>query len=214
MRHVLNRIFLAVSFAVLASFAVPARAQESVDAPSPAPAENVGSPEIPEEEAAPAVPKTGEDDPPAEEAPPESAPAAAADGVGETEFGPDGGLVNLQSGMSLEDMVKTVSEITSEVYLLGEDIKDKKVVIITPQGGFTRENAFRLFEILLDMNGYSVIGINGVNKIVKKKGIKTETLPLRLEDDPGETSHRYVMRLIKLRSVEAKGLSKVRTITR
>lgn len=209
MRHVLNRIFLTASFAVLASFAVPAHAQESVDAPLPA--ENAAVPELPEDESAPAaVPETGEDaPPPAGEALPESAPATAEEGGGEPEFGPEGGIVNLQSGMSLEDMVKTVSEITSEVYLLGEEIKDKKVVIITPQGGFTRENAFRLFEILLDMNGYSVIGINGVNKIVKKKGIKTETLPLRLEDDPGESSRRYVMRLIKLRSVEAKGLSKV-----
>ena len=207
MRHFLNRIFLTVSFAVIASFAVDARAQENVDAPPPA--ENTAIPKLPEDEPAPAVPGTGEDaPPPAGEAPPESSPPAA-DGGGELEFGPDGGVVNLQSGMSLEDMVKTISEITSEVYLLGEEIKDKKVVIITPQGGFTRENAFRLFEILLDMNGYSVIGINGVNKIVKKKGIKTETLPLRLEDDPGESSQRYVMRLIKLRSVEAKGLSKV-----
>lgn len=207
MRHVLNRIFLTASFAVLASFAVPAHAQESVDAPLPA--ENAAVPKLPDAVSAPAVPETGEDaPPPAGEALPESSPATAEDG-GEPGFGPDGGVVNLQSGMSLEDMVKTISEITSEVYLLGEEIKDKKVVIITPQGGFTRENAFRLFEILLDMNGYSVIGINGVNKIVKKKGIKTEILPLRLEDDPGESSQRYVMRLIKLRSVEAKGLSKV-----
>ncbi len=208
MRHFLNRIFLTVSFAVLASFAVDARARENVDAPPPA--ENAAVAELPEDGSAPAVPGTGEDAPPPEgEALPESSPPAAEEDGGEPEFGPDGGVVNLQSGMSLEDMVKTISEITSEVYLLGEEIKDKKVVIITPQGGFTRENAFRLFEILLDMNGYSVIGINGVNKIVKKKGIKTETLPLRLEDDPGESSHRYVMRLIKLRSVEAKGLSKV-----
>lgn len=208
MRHFLNGIFLAVSFAVLAAAAVPAHAQRGVDAPLPAPAEDAGSPEIPEAGSAPAVPETGQASPPEGETPPESSPPAAEDG-GEPGFGPDGGVVNLQSGMSLEDMVKTISEITSEVYLLGEEIKDKKVVIITPQGGFTRENAFRLFEILLDMNGYSVIGINGVNKIVKKKGIKTETLPLRLEDDPGESSQRYVMRLIKLRSVEAKGLSKV-----
>ena len=207
MRHFLNRIFLTALFAVLAATAVPAHAQENVDAPLPA--ENTVIPKLPEDESAPAVPETGEDAPaPAGEAPPESSPPAAQEG-GEPEFDPDGGVVNLQSGMSLEDMVKTISEITSEVYLLGEEIKDKKVVIITPQGGFTRENAFRLFEILLDMNGYSVIGINGVNKIVKKKGIKTEILPLRLEDDPGESSQRYVMRLINLRSVEAKGLSKV-----
>lgn len=119
------------------------------------------------------------------------------------------GEVNLQSGMSLEDMVKTISEITSEVYLLGDKIKDKKVVIITPRGGFSTEDAFSLFEILLDMNGYSVVKIGGVNKIVEKKRIKTESLPIKLGIDPGELSHKYVMRLIKLRSVQAKDLTKV-----
>ena len=59
------------------------------------------------------------------------------------------------------------------------------------------------------MNGYSVVGIAGVNKIVKKKGIKSESLPLKLGLDPGAASHKYVMRLVKLRSVRAKELSKV-----
>lgn len=201
MRHFLNSVFLSVAVAFLVSFVPDVRAQET-SAPAPdAPAEKPGGSGFPEALSDPVAPEASAAEMTAlpESSPGERAPAAAV----------DGGIVNLQSGMSLEDMVKTISEITSEVYLLGEEIKDKKVVIITPQEGFTRENAFRLFEILLDMNGYSVIGINGVNKIVRKKGVKTETLPLRLDEDPGESSHKYVMRLIKLRSVEAKRLAKV-----
>ena len=121
----------------------------------------------------------------------------------------DEGMVNLRSNMTLNEMVKTISEITSEVYLLSDKIRDKNVTIITPEGGFERENAFRIFEILLDMNGYSVISAEGVNKIVPKKGIKSESIPLRLDFDPAESSQKYVMKLIKLKSVKAKGISNV-----
>ena len=211
MRHFLDKIFLQVSLAVFVALVPPASAQEASDPTPPVMARDAGSLELPETTSAPPAPATEEKAPPsgADGLPEPSSPAPEAEAVGEPDIGEDDGMVNLQSGMSLEDMVKTISEITSEVYLLGEEIKDKKVVIITPQGGFTRENAFRLFEILLDMNGYSVIGINGVNKIVRKKGIRSQTLPLRLDPDPGESSHKYVMRLIKLRSVEAVGISKV-----
>lgn len=121
----------------------------------------------------------------------------------------DEGMVNLRANMTLNEMVKTISEITSEVYLLSDKIRDKNVTIITPEGGFERENAFRIFEILLDMNGYSVISAEGVNKIVPKKGIKSESIPLRLDFDPAESSQKYVMKLIKLKSVKAKGVSNV-----
>ena len=143
-------------------------------------------------------------------------PEEIAVGSGDEAVGEDGeeiledqGMVNLRANMTLKEMVKTISEITSEVYLLSDKIRDKNVTIITPQGGFEKENAFRIFEILLDMNGYSVVSANGVNKIVPKKGIKSENIPLRLDLEPTESSQKYVMKLIKLKSVKAKGISNV-----
>jgi len=143
---------------------------------------------------------------------PEETVAVSGDGtLGEEgeEIPEDGGMVNLRSNMTLNEMVKTISEITSEVYLLSDKIRDKNITIITPEGGFERENAFRIFEILLDMNGYSVISAEGVNKVVPKKGIKSESIPLILDFDPAESSQKYVMKLIKLKSVKAKGISNV-----
>ena len=162
-----------------------------------------------------AVAEVGETPEPEGEKPEKMSPAIAEgseddilDEEGE-QIPEDEGMVNLRANMTLNEMVKTISEITSEVYLLSDKIRDKNVTIITPQGGFERENAFRIFEILLDMNGYSVISTEGVNKIVPKKGIKSESIPLRRDFDPGESSRKYVMKLIKLKSVKAKGVSNV-----
>ncbi len=137
----------------------------------------------------------------------EIAEVPADETLEEEEIPEDQGMVNLRANMTLKEMVKTISEITSEVYLLSDQIRDKNVTIITPQGGFEKENAFRIFEILLDMNGYSVVSADGVNKVVPKKGIKSESIPLRQDFDPGESSQKYVMKLIKLKSVKAKGVS-------
>ncbi|MGH7884245.1 MAG: hypothetical protein ACRENO_00965, partial [Thermodesulfobacteriota bacterium] len=84
-------------------------------------------------------------------------------------------IVNLQSEMELKDLIQTMSEITSDTYILDEGVKGQKVTIITPTGGFKKQNALRLFETLLDINGFSIVKNNGVNKIVQKKDIKSET---------------------------------------
>ena len=174
----------------------------------------------PQKTSEPEAQKPEETLPPVAEAPSEEAAGAVGEEVAEApadetleeegeEISEDQGMVNLRANMTLKEMVKTISEITSEVYLLSDKIRDKNVTIITPQGGFEKENAFRIFEILLDMNGYSVVSADGVNKVVPKKGIKSESIPLRQDFDPGESSQKYVMKLIKLKSVKAKGVSNV-----
>jgi len=164
--------------------------------------------DLAEEEVAAEVERAPE---PEMEKPEETVAVSGNEALGEEveEISEDEGMVNLRSNMTLNEMVKTISEITSEVYLLSDKIRDKNVTIITPEGGFEKENAFRIFEILLDMNGYSVISAEGVNKVVPKKGIKSESIPLRLDFDPAESSQKYVMKLIKLKSVKAKGISNV-----
>ncbi len=119
------------------------------------------------------------------------------------------GMINIRPNMSLKDLVKTMSEITSEVYLLSDDIKDENMEIITPEGGFNSDDAQRIFDILLDMNEYSVVKLNGVNKIVPRKQVKRQSIPLRLDKDPSRSSHKYVMKLIKLKSVEVEDVRKV-----
>ena len=177
--------------------------------PQKVPEPEVEKPEAPEpEEVSPAVAEVPSEKA-AEAESEEIAEVLDDETVGEEEIAEDEGMVNLRSNMTLKEMVKTISEITSEVYLLSDQIRDKNVTIITPQGGFERENAFRIFEILLDMNGYSVVSANEVNKIVPKKGIKSESIPLRSDFDLGESSQKYVMKLIKLKSVKARGVSKI-----
>ena len=116
-------------------------------------------------------------------------------------------IVNLQSEMDLKDLIQTMSEISSEAFILDDSVKGKKVTIIAPQGGFKRQNAIRLFETILDLNGFSIVSKQGVNKIVQKKDIKTESIPTDVGTKLGVSSDRYITKIINLKNVKAEELS-------
>jgi len=117
-------------------------------------------------------------------------------------------IVNLQSEMELKDLIQTMSEISSEAFILDDSVKGKKVTIIAPQGGFKRKNAIRLFETILDLNGFSIVSKQGVNKIVQKKDIKTQSIPTDFSTTLGISSDRYITKIISLKNVKADELSK------
>ena len=116
-------------------------------------------------------------------------------------------IVNLQSEMELKDLIQTMSEISSEAFILDDTVKGKKVTIIAPQGGFKRQNAIRLFETILDLNGFSIVSKQGVNKIVQKKDIKTQSIPTDVSTIQGISSDRYITKIINLKNVKAEELS-------
>ena len=116
-------------------------------------------------------------------------------------------IVNLQSEMELKDLIQTMSEISGEAFILDDSVKGKKVTIIAPQGGFKKKNALRLFETILDLNGFSVVNKDGVNKIVQKKDIKSESIPTHIGIQMGESSDRFITKLINLKNVKADELS-------
>jgi general secretion pathway protein D len=114
----------------------------------------------------------------------------------------DGEIVNLQAEMDIQDLIQTISEITSENFILDESVKGKKVTIIAP-GGFKRENAMRLFETILSLNGFSIVKKDDINIIVPKRDIKIKSIPTEVGNEYGEPSDRFITRLIQLDNIKA-----------
>ena len=146
--------------------------------------------EVPEEEPATETPAEAEAEAEEETAEPQSVPEGE-------------GVVNLQSEMDIRDLVQTVSEITGETFLLDESVKARKVTVISPRGGFNKRNAIRLFEAILDLNGFSIVQKDGINKIVPKRDIKTENLPTEIGTQYGTPSDRFITRLVPLKNINA-----------
>ncbi len=118
-------------------------------------------------------------------------------------------VVNLQSEMDIRDLVQTISEITGETFLLDESVKARKVTVISPRGGFNKQNALRLFEAILDLNGFSIVKKDGINKIVPKRDIKTENLPTEIGTQYGAPSDRFVTRLVPLKNINSSEVANI-----
>ena len=84
----------------------------------------------------------------------------------EKKYVTEDGIVHLQREMDIVDLIKAVSEINDEVYLIEDDIKPKEVSIITPEAGMEKGEVLRLFEIILSMNGLTIVKTQGINKVV------------------------------------------------
>ncbi|MGH7908284.1 MAG: secretin N-terminal domain-containing protein, partial [Thermodesulfobacteriota bacterium] len=119
------------------------------------------------------------------------------------EVTPEQEMVNLQTEMDIRDLIQTVSEITGETFLLEESVKGKKVTVVAPRGGFKKQNALRLFEAILDLNGFAIVKKEGVSKIIPKRDIKIESLPTGSGIEYGSPSDIYVTRLVPLKNINA-----------
>jgi general secretion pathway protein D len=112
-------------------------------------------------------------------------------------------IISLGTEMSVGDLVQLISELTGDTYVLDEAIRAKRVSVIAPSGGFKRKNALRLFEAILDLNGFSIVKTDGVNKIVLKKDVKTTGIPTELGISSTEPSDRFITRVVQLKNLSA-----------
>jgi len=111
-------------------------------------------------------------------------------------------IVNLQSEMDIQDLIQTISEITGQNFILDETVKGKKITVIAP-GGFKKENAMRLFETILSLNGFSVVKKDGTNIIVPKRDIKLTSIPTEIGTSYGVSSDSFTTRLVQLKNTKA-----------
>lgn len=118
-------------------------------------------------------------------------------------------IVNFPTEIDIKDLIQTISEITGETFLLDESVKGKKVTIVSPRGGFNKKNALSLFEAILDLNGFSIVRKDGISKIVKKRDIKSKSIPTELGTRLGESSESYVTRLVPLKNIQANEIANI-----
>jgi general secretion pathway protein D len=118
-------------------------------------------------------------------------------------------IVNLQTEMDIRDLIQTMSEITGETFILDDSVKGKRVTIITPQGGFKKRNSLKLFETILDLNGFSIVRKDGINEIVQKRDVKTESIPTEVGVSAGKSSEMFVTRIVPLKNAQASDVANI-----
>ncbi|MBU6281878.1 type II secretion system secretin GspD [bacterium] len=100
--------------------------------------------------------------------------------------------------VELPTLIKFVSEITGRNFVVDEKVRGK-VSIVSPTR-ITVDEAYRVFQSVLQVKGFSVVDTGPVVKIIPTKDVKGSGIPI--EGGNGE-SESFVTRLVPLRHLEA-----------
>jgi general secretion pathway protein D len=136
------------------------------------------------------VPAHTQDEPAARGTPPASAPRPLA--------GSDLVVMDFQD-VEIATLVKFISEITGRNFLLDDKVKGK-VSVISPSK-ITVDEAYRVFQSVLQVKGFTLIDTGPVVKIIAIKDVKGSGLPVGAETST--PSEAYVTQLVPLRHLEA-----------
>lgn len=128
--------------------------------------------------------------------PPASAPSPLA--------GSDLVVMDFQD-VEIATLVKFISEITGRNFLLDDKVKGK-VSVISPSK-ITVDEAYRVFQSVLQVKGFTLVDTGPVVKIIAIKDVKGSGLPVGAETrNPSEA---YVTQLVPLEHLEAQAAAQL-----
>ncbi len=135
-----------------------------------------------------------------------NANAAAAKAVAATpEAAPDGKQITMNfEDVDLGVLVKFISEITQKNFIVDDKVKGK-VTVISPEK-ISVDEAYLVFQSVLQVKGFTTVPAGAVIKIVPAKEARTSTLPTILPRQRAGSSDEFITRLIPLEHVDANNM--------
>ncbi|HSH68915.1 MAG TPA: type II secretion system secretin GspD [Deferrisomatales bacterium] len=103
----------------------------------------------------------------------------------------------------LEAVVQFISELTGENFILDDKVKGK-VTVISPSK-LSPEEAYQVFQAILNVKGFTIVQAGRVNKIVLTRDAKQSSIEtVREPTDPGD---RFVTHILPLTYVDAEAIA-------
>ena len=103
--------------------------------------------------------------------------------------------------------IKFISELTKENFIIDNRVKGK-VNILSP-GKITIEEAFKVFESVLEVNGFTAIRSGEISKIVPSPMANSKNVETRLTPSSGVSEDKIVTQLIPLRYADTAEVKKL-----
>ncbi|MBY0277329.1 type II secretion system secretin GspD, partial [Candidatus Binatia bacterium] len=107
--------------------------------------------------------------------------------------------------VEIATLVKFISEITGKNFLLDDKVKGK-VSVISPSK-ITVDEAYRVFQSVLQVKGFTLVDTGPVVKIIAIKDVKGSSLPIGAETKT--PSEAYVTQLVPLEHLEAQAAAQL-----
>ncbi len=109
--------------------------------------------------------------------------------------------------VDIKDFIKVVSKITGKDFILGQNVTGK-VTIVSPTP-VTIDEAWRIFESVLQVNQLTTVGTGNVIKILSLRDAKGADISTYLGRSPEQTSDVYITQVIPLHYITANDMANV-----
>lgn len=126
--------------------------------------------------------------------------AAAQPSGTDTTPGPAGGdqLVSIDfNNVDLAVFVKFISDLTKKNFIIDEKVRGR-VTVISP-GRITVAEAYRVFESVLEVNGFTTVPSGAVTKIVPAPEARAKSIKTRIEEEAGRPGDNVITQIVPLR---------------
>ncbi len=113
-------------------------------------------------------------------------------------------------GVDIKVFIQFISEITGKNFVVDDRVKGTVTVISARQ--ITEDEAFKVFESVLEVNGYTIVPAGKFYKIVPAKGSRTRSLQtLDMPENLKPMQDRMVTQILSLKHIDATELRKMLT---
>ena len=121
---------------------------------------------------------------------------------------PSGETVSLDfNDVDIRVFIKFISEMTGKNFVIDRKVSGK-VTIVSP-GQVTLDEAYRVFESVLDVYGFSAIPTGSLVKVVPARNAQKQNVSTRLRSEAKDSGDRIVTQLVPLRYADPVDLKKL-----
>ncbi len=103
--------------------------------------------------------------------------------------------------------IRFISELTGKNFVVDKAVR-RKVTIISPTK-ISVEEAYRVFESVLEVHGFTTVPAGSVVKIVRARDARSKNIETRLREEAVDAEDKVVTQLIPLEYADPNGLKKL-----
>ena len=111
--------------------------------------------------------------------------------------------------VDIQVFIKFISELTGNNFVIDKAVRGK-VTIVSPNK-ITKDEAYKVFESVLDVHGYTTVPAGKITKIVPAVSARTKSVETRLREGAAGPEDKVITQLIPLRYADPQELKKLFT---
>jgi general secretion pathway protein D len=109
--------------------------------------------------------------------------------------------------VDIKVFIKFISKITGKNFVVDSRVRGN-VTVISPEK-LTKQETYRVFESVLEINGFSVVKSGAVHKIIPMPDAKSDNIDTRITSAVDDPSDRLVTRIIPLKFADSDELQRL-----